>query len=324
MVGLGGSFKHHFIRPSQGAQAYPESLQFNPTATYPESAASNTNIGKFAYIRLDNNPFTTNINRNEITVSFWMYPEKLVNETSLGSENHQIYWVYDPTNNSGNFGRMALHSSGIDWKHRSISVADSGSFNFNQWNHVLMSMKRDDTTVTSGHGGGSLNTTTNRDTFNRTTPDDRIHLVINGVAQHRYVQPNTAGQTDGFFQNDFRTGTAGDALTFGNVTINTATTELFTGNSSEDCYFGTQYNNGYGHDAYKGSIYQFWAKNQYYDLTSSSNIALFYNSGASVSSLPSNPIIYFSGGSRISSGTYNPGSSGVYQNRITASSQTNP
>jgi hypothetical protein len=324
MVGLGGSFKHHFIRPGQ-AQAYPESFQFNPTATYPESAASNTDIGKFAYIRLDNNPFATNINKNEITVSFWMYPEKLVNETSLGSENHQIYWVYDPTNNSGNFGRMALHSSAIDWKHRSISVADSGSFNFNQWNHVLMSMKRDDTIVSSGYQGGSWNSTTNRHTAPLQTPNDKIHLVINGVAQHRYVQPNTiingVVQQDGFFQNDFAIGN--DVL-FGAVTINTVTTDLFTSNSSEDCYFGTQYNNGYGHDAYKGSIYQFWAKNQYYDLTDANNIALFYNSGASVSSLPSNPIIYFSGGSRISSGSYNPGSSGVYQNRITSSSQTNP
>ena len=324
MVGLGGSFKHHFIRPSQAAQAYPESLQFNPTATYPESAAINTDIDKFAYIKLDTNPFAVNTNKNELTISVWIYPQQLVNETSLGSENHQIYWVYDPTNNGGNFGRMALHSSAIDWKHRSISVADSGFFNFNQWNHVLMSMKRDNTTVTSGYQGGTWNNSTKRDTSPRTTPDDRIHLVINGVAQHRYVQPNTAGQTDGFFQNDFATGTSGNDITFGKVTINNTTTDLFTGNSSEDCYFGTQYNNGYGHDAYKGSIYQFWAKNQYYDLTDANNIALFYNSGASVSSLPSNPVIYFSGGSRISSGSYNPGSSGVYQNRITSSSQTTP
>ena len=319
-TGLKGSFKHHFVRPQ--AQAYTSSFLFSPTATYPESAGANntTDISKFAYIKLNTNPFAVNTNKNELTISVWIYPQQLPNETSLGSENHQIFDI------ENNLGHMAMHSSGVDINMKSISIADSGFVSFNQWNHILVSMKRDDTTVTSGHGGGSLDTTTNKDTFNRTTPNDRVHLVTNGSAKHRYVQPNSSGQTDGFFQNDFRTGTAGDALTFGDISINTATTDLFTGNSSEDCYFGVNYRQatGYMNDAYKGSIFQFWAKNQYYDLTDANNIALFYNSGASVSSLPSNPTVFFNGGSRISSGTYNVGSSQVYLNRVTASSLTTP
>ncbi len=323
--GLKGSFKHHFVRPST-AQGYSASLAFDPDVTFAESETGNENINNFAYIRWFNN-FFANSNRSEITVSFWMYPQQLPGETSLGSEEHTIYWVHNPSNNTGQFGRLGMHSSKIDLAHQSISIADSGGANvsFNQWNHVLLSMKRDNTTVTSGHGGGSLDTSTNRDTSNRTTPNDRIHLVVNGVAQHRYVQPNSSGQTDGFFQNDFRTGTAGDALTFGQVTINSSSTDLFTANSSEDLYMGLKpLGNDKGTNGFKGSIFQFYVSTTYYDLTDTNNIALFYNSGSSVSSLPANPVIFFNGGSRISSGSHLATSSQFALNDVTASSLSNP
>jgi len=346
MVGLGGSFKHHFIRPSQGAQAYPESLQFNPIVTHTESNGGTEAIGESSFIRLATNPWTTNTNRNEITISFWMYPQQLSGETS---GNHQVWWVYNPSNNSGSYGNLRIESSGIDFLTPSVRTQQGvGSITYNQWNHILFSCKVSTTKVTSGYTGGTeWDSNTNRQYSPRTEPDSRIHLVINGTTLHRYVQANTSSsQQDGFFQNDFATGSGDTNLSqsvfnnqrqWGNIWIPTGTTnynggvplttDIWTGNSSEDCYFGvkpTGQNGYYGQHAFQGSIYQFWAKNQYYDLTSSSNIALFYNSGASVSSLPSGPIIYFSGGSRISSGTYNPGSSGVYQNRITSSSQTNP
>ena len=344
--GLKGSFKHHFVRPSQ-AQAYPQSLQFNPIVTHTESNGGTEVIGESGFIRLATNPWTASTDKNEMTFSFWMYPEKLSGETS---GNHQVWWVYDPSNNSGGIGSLQIESSGLDFNLGSALYTQQGvgSINYNQWNHVLFSAKISTTMVTSGYTGGTeWDSNTNRQYSPRTEPDSRIHLVINGNTLHRYMQANTsASQQDGFFQNDFATGSGDTNLSqsvfnnqrqWGNIRIPTGTTEfnggvptntdMWTSNSSEDCYFGVKpsgQNGYYGEDAYKGSIFQFWAKNQYYDLTNSSNIALFYNSGASVSSLPSNPIIYFNGGSRISSGTYNPGSSGVYQNRITSSSQTNP
>jgi len=335
MTGLRGSFRHHYIRPSQG-QAYPESLQFDPIVTHTESNGGTEVIGESAFIRLETNPWTANTNKNEITFSFWMYPEQLSGETS---GNHQVWWVYNPSNNTGEWGNLRIESSGIDFYLNSITTQQGvGSITYNQWNHILFSAKLSTSTVTSGYTGGTeWDGNTNRQYSPRTEPDNRIHLVINGTPYHRYVQPNTsAQQQDGFFQNDFATGSTDTNLSqsvfnnqrqWGNIFVETGQTDIWTGNSSEDCYFGvkpTGQNGYYGQYAFKGSIYQFWAKNQYYDLTDSNNIALFYNSGSSVSVLPSSPIIYFSGGNRISSGTYNPGSSGVYQNRISSSSQTNP
>lgn len=343
--GLKGSFKHHFVRPSN-AQAYTSSFLFSPDVTHTESSAGSQPLTDSAYIQLKTNPWAANTNKNEMTFSFWMYPQKLSGETS---GDHQVWWVYLPSNNSGGYGNLRIESSGIDFLLNSVRTQQGvGSINYNQWNHILFSGKISTTMVTSGYTGGTgWDSSTNRQYSPRTEPDSRIHLVINGNTLHRYMQANTSSsQQDGFFQNDFATG-SGDSngsqsvftnnRQWGNIWIPTGTTDynggvptstdIWTSNSSEDCYFGvkpTGSNAGNGEDAFKGSIFQFWAKNQYYDLTDANNIALFYNSGSSVSSLPSNPIIFFNGGARISSGTYSVGSSEVYLNRVTASTLTTP
>lgn len=287
---IGGFFRQHWA----GGTFLGEVMNFN----------TNSNI------QFDSNLFGYSTSQSQLTFSVWLYP--------TASTYSYIFYVDNRAVMSINGGKIYFDINGTGVNHSTATITT------NQWNHVLVSMRRSNTTLLSfgSDSGATFDFATKRSYNTGTGYQNDFHLVVNGTRYSRYIQPNTSPSIeDGFFQNDFATGTTGASATFGEYFDNNygGTNQLFTSDNTTDTFLGSDNSPA---NYYNGDMFQFWLKNTFYDLTQSSNVALFRNSNnTSVSALPSAPVAYIVGGQYFNVGST---SSTYTLNNITTSSRSKP
>jgi len=236
------------------------------------------------YLRFSNNLFGLSSSHNELTFNVWIYPE---------TTNAQ--YIFDTD------GLASLH---IQAGKIRLNINDTGvvhsvqTINQNQWNQILISMRRNnDAVVSHGSNSGSTFSMTTKRSYNTGTSYlNDFHMVVNGTRYSRYVQPNTSpSQQDGFFHNDFATGTTGTSASNGEYFDSQygTTNQLFTSDNTTDTYVGTDYN---GLNGFQGDMFQWYLKDEYYDLLDSNNIDLFRDGSSHQDPLPSNPVCHIVGG----------------------------
>ena len=342
-----GFFNQHWA----GTNAVGDTIRFDP---YPSEGlaygyGSPILLNDMSYFQTAGNILPVSGTTTEITMSVWIRPQ--VTETT-GDQFHYIFKVSEQVNDdhaylqiikpSGytNVAYVSLKFGGV-----SLNFAPQRLINFNQWNHILFSVKNKGATFSFGHQDGEDFDLTTKIVKNAgSSRGDRTHLVINGTAFHRFAVPRQSGYTSndpggwttnhGYFRNDFASGDTGASATFGyystNITDDDTDTndpnypnnnegDVVSGSATDDTIFGGHYgtaNPQTGVNYFRGEMFQFWLKDQYYDLLNSSNVDLFYNSGSPVSSLPASPSVLFKAGLNgpDNDGTVNVGS--IVTNRL--------
>jgi len=320
-----GSFRQHFVSQSNIGDV----IDFDPLDTpNPPGygfAAGPIYLTDMSYFMTEDSILPTTGTQNEITMSVWIYPTRGVSTS----------YIFKSSNVANeDYAYLSIDSSErVSFKFGTVDVVnfDRSLIQLNQWNHILISIQRDHTqTLSFGSIDGATFNLTNYRSYNQGDGQlSRCHLVINGTAYHRYIQPNGAyPDTSGFFQNDFATGTTGTNATFGRYSENNASSDLMTAASTDNTIFGGHYGTATspqtGVNYYKGAMYQFWLKNTYTDFTNSANIDLFRNSnGTSVNSLPASPSVHFVGNPNFRNiGSLNVGS--ITLNKIYGSGISKP
>lgn len=319
-MSITGAFRQHW---GLAGKTFPEILHFNN----PNNDGTQ-NLSAVDHIQGLGNLFADDgVNNNRMTIHFWFYPIKQ-NNWNGDKEG----FIYDTVDING--GALNIRGNGFEHFFPGGSLdKQSGNntpqlFTYNQWNHVLISMQLDNTSVSYGRNSGNYYMDSNN-RVNRTSTGDshRYHIVVNNVGKHRYYQANAAGEDQlngsGFFQNDFATNP--NDPTGGTLTI-TSNTALSTGNDTglHKTFFGVNpnffTNPDLGNDSFNGHLYQFWMSDVYYDLTNSDNIDLFVNtSGSSVTdlpNLPASPKLYIAGGAKFSSGSTDPDGTIITNNGV--------
>lgn len=283
-----GSWRQHF----SGDSSVGEVFNFDPTA---DVSLANTALSGIARIESENNIMGvggTDV-QNEFTFSAWIYPQAPSGHTV--DTAHHIFFA----NNRYVliYGDGALHFSlNTTAMARGMGI----TVPFNQWNHVLISARRNhNETLSFGLNNGATFNNTTKISYNTGTGQRaELHVVINGVGKHRFIVPRQAGYASsdnvswsepyGYFRNDFATGTTGTNATFGHYSYNSASSDLFNSDGTTNSHIGMQpHDASNGKNFFKGDMYQFYLTNRYYDLNEASNVALFRNSdGTPVSRLP--------------------------------------
>jgi len=343
-----GFFNQHWA----GTNAVGDTIRFDP---YPSDGlaygyGNPILLNDMSYFQTAGNILPVSGTTTEITMSVWIRPQVT---TTSGNQFHYVFKVNEATGTdhaylqitkpSGytNVAFVSLKFGGV-----SLNFTPQRLINFNQWNHILFSVKNKGATFGFGHQDGdtfSLSNFTSQ--HSGTSRGDRTHLVINGTAFHRYAEPRQSGYysndpggwttNHGFFRNDFASGDSGASASLGyystNITADNTDTsdpnypnnnegDVVAGSATDDTIFGghhgTASNPQTGVSYFRGEMFQFFLKDQYYDLTNSSNVDLFYNSGSPVSSLPSSPSVLFKAGLNgpDNDGTVNVGS--IVTNRL--------
>ena len=348
-----GFFNQHWA----GTNAVGDTIRFDP---FPSDGlaygyGNPILLTDMSYFQTANSILPVSGTTTEITMSVWIRPQVT---TTSGNQTHYIFKVSEQVNDdyaylsitkpSGytNVAYVNLKFGGVD-----VTFTPQRLINFDQWNHILFSVKNKGATFTFGHQSGGVEEGGKLVKNAGTHRGDRAHLVINGTAFHRYAEPLQSGYTTsdpggwttnhGFFRNDFASGSSGASSSFGYYNTNIATDntdtsdpnypnnnegDVITGTADKDTifggYYGTATNPQTGVGYFRGEMFQFFLKDQYYDLTNSSNRDLFYDgsSGLPVSSLPSSPSVLFTAGLNgpDNDGTVNVGS--IVTNRLSTGS----
>ena len=299
-----GSFRQHF----SSANYVGDRFYFNNTT-------SSVPIADAAYIETANNVFGVGGGdvQEELTLNVWLYPQR----------NSYVIWSPDTATTEHSVLSVTPTTGNISFEFNGTGVSNfNAGIQLNQWNHILISIKMSNTTVSFGNSGGATFNMTNKRSYNTGTGKaSKTHLVVNGVGYHRYIEPGSSG----FFQNDFAINST-NLATYGYYGENNSSSlELFTSDNVTNTLFGGLYGTGNTAlvNAYQGDMYQFWLKNSYYDLLNSANVALFRNTNnTSVSALPASPRVHIVGGPDFNIGTTGLGS--VDLNNIIGSNRAYP
>lgn len=243
-------------------------------------------------VETTNSIFPTTGTQNKLTFSIWLKPQ------SITGVIHYPLKV-GPANSGEDFSWLQVLESGeigIQFGTVGLFGWTRSVLTYNSWNHILVSIDRDHTASLSfGTGGGATfdHGGTYRSYNSGSGQLFTIHVVVNGTAYHRYIDPAGA-----FFQNDFSTNnTTGSSL--GHLSWNSGSSDLYTmsdtTNSIMGGFKGTGSSPQTGVGYYKGDMAEVWIKNDYYDLTDSENIKLFRNGNGKPVDPPASPSTYFKG-----------------------------
>ena len=232
----------------------------------------------------------------ELTVSVWVYPimdDEGFENAEGGHSPHTIFAQYDEDAEDFNIrlqitGDFSTSKGKVNFRARDRVINHTvETINYNQWNHILISMQ----------SAQNSNTTYN----------DKIHLVVNGT---RYTRTSTINTLTGVSVN----GT-GDQLITSDSDFN-----FVMGCSPSD---PPTYSNG--NFFYDGAIYQLFVDNVYRDMTTYSNIQVFNQTAKrNNAALPNqSPLVLITDFKDFNSGTNNPGTI-IHRTRVSTSTRSKP
>lgn len=269
-------------------------INFNPVDTdapgygFPDAIY----FSDMSSVETTNSIFPTTGTQNKLTFNIWLKPQSITGvlhfplKVGVANSGEDFSWLQ--VDESGTIG-MQFGTIGLfNWT-RSVLT-------YNSWNHILVSIDRDHTASLSfGTVGGSTfdHGGTYRSYNSGSGQLFTIHVVVNGTAYHRYIDPAGA-----FFQNDFSTNnTTGSSL--GYLSWSSTSSDLYTMSSTTNSIMGGFYGTGTspttGVGYYKGDMAEVWIKNDYYDLLDIENIRLFRNGSGKPVDPPASPSTYFKG-----------------------------
>ena len=316
---LAGPFRQHWS--TTGDDRESKVFRHTPFQGTAVQALNNSGV-----IHTQNGIFTAQNNDNEMTFSVWIYPilggqtfEEDIrgqpNPTDYqGSAPHRIisqYDRYDGGNgdevektfvaidsngyDGGNAGIQGSATGKVLFRFMNISVTHSvNTINYGQWNHILVSMKR------SGNN----------------TANDKIDFAINGL--------NYSNQ---FASNHTR------YLPSSDITSHSTSNTLIDNDTGDPSQIGG-FDSGGGQSYppsnftkhYNGHMYQMYFDNKYYDLTTYSNVTLFYSTAkrnnAALPSRGTKPLVLITDFNDFNSGSNNPGS--ILRGDVTTSTLSKP
>lgn len=235
----------------------------------------------------------------ELTVSVWVYPvmdnESFENDGTSGSGHspHTIFAQYDEDAEDFNIrlqitGNYSTSKGKVNFRVRDRVINHTvETINYNQWNHILISME----------SAQNSNTTYN----------DKIHLVVNGT---RYTKTSTTNTLTGVSVNG-----SGDQL----ITSDTDFNFVMGASPSDPPTYST------GNFFYDGAIYQLFVDNVYRDMATYSNIQVFNQTAKrNNAALPNqSPLVLITDFKDFNSGTTTPGTI-IHRNRVSTSTRSKP
>jgi len=285
-MSIGGVFRQHFALANNGKDSDSKILQFLPV----ETTGGNGTVGasgEFANITCENALMTAGGGPNTVlTMSVWVYPVAGTSSFESANTPHTIASQLDEDNVSG---------SGTSY----IQISSDGKVNF-KFRQRLVS--HNVATISYSQWNHILISMSAS-----TTGNDIIHLVVNGT---RYTYQS------------------GNNNISGTVTIGNGD-QIIDPDDDFNFHMGyktTDSTYSEGTNAFKGSMYQFYFDNQYYDMSQSSNILKFRTSGGN--SLPNfdlpnqSPLILITDFKTFNSGINGPGI--IVRNRVSTSTLPKP
>ena len=326
---LAGPFRQHWS--TTGDDRESKILHFTPTR-FSGGASRQINTDIIGIIGTEKGIFTAQNNDNEMTFSVWIYPilgganfeqdirDEVIPPASdyAGSTPHRIisqYDGYDGDEEEKTF--VAIDSNGYDAGPPSNSIIGSATgkvlfrfmnievehsvdtINYGQWNHILISMKR------SGNNAAN----------------DKIDFAINGL---NYSNQFASNHTRFLPSSDITTHSTSNTLIDNDVKDQSTLGAFWTGIADGPGQANTQAPNAT--QAYNGHMYQMYFDNKYYDLTTYSNVTLFYSTAkrnnAALPSRGTKPLVLITDFNDFNSGSNNPGS--ILRGNVTTSTLSKP
>tara|TARA_Y100001937_G_scaffold21823_1_gene30844 strand:+ start:1326 stop:2297 length:972 start_codon:yes stop_codon:yes gene_type:complete len=266
-MALAGFFRQHF---SSGGENLSRILKFVPSNL---NAGQTLSASQVARIRTTVNAFGGGGGNPNGTLSLWIYPRTLTNQTS--STIQTIYSNYDTTPTNGwpegtalddklqYYLRLQNGKLDIHFFRRRLNDSQT-TITYNQWNHILISAQISNNTVNGNK-------------------DDKFILVVNGNQRNYFIGGNDNVTLNNDFGSDYDGNSrSGDALiSSDNEMAFTWGAQATVQDDGPDGNGGTVA--GFYKNPFFGEMFQFAMFPGFIDVRTENNINFFRKSGSHVS-----------------------------------------